>query len=665
MTALLGSSIALGSRLLRNRVVAGPMERNYGTTGGRLTDHYVEHLSRIAHGGSALVYTEASFVRADGKARVRQLGVDDDEAVPDLARLADRVHAEGALLGVQLVHAGRLARARVSGYACVAPSAVRCEAIDGDPPLELDVDDIRDLAGRFADAARRCAEAGVDVVSVHAAHGYLVSQFMSPLTNRREDEYADGARFLGEVLDAVREAATDLVVGARVSAFEGNDGGLDPAATLALLERAGAGGLDFVDVSAGNYEAPQWIVQPGEFPRGLLAPWAAGLRPLGPPLGVAGRITDGATAEKILERGDADFVTLTRALHADPDWTTATLTGSAPRPCVACNYCADSLPLEEPVPCAMNAGVLPDVPADGPAHASLLRSRRSVLIVGGGPAGMEVARRLADAGAAVRLVDRAQRLGGQFRLAAQLHEYPEYQAGIDWFERELRRLGVQVVTGVHLLADDVADAPEGEVVLATGRRGHIPDVPGSASPRVVEIRSWLSRLSTGAGGRAPEPLEPCYVVWGADREGTAVADHLAHHGVHVILVGAQDEPAADVGGRAKILLLPRVIASPRIELHLSTVLEAIHEDTLVVRTGSTGKRLLRAEGPVLVSQGLHGSATIGSSLRRAVGDRGLYIVGDAAGRGGSAAEALADGARLATRLLAQREPTASKPRYCL
>lgn len=252
----------IGRVRLRNRIVSAPMERNLATPDGLLTDEYIGYLAARAAGGVALVFTEASYVRGDGKARPRQMGVHDDSTVDGMRRLAREIHSHGALLGVELNHGGRTAPGRISGFHCVAPSPVACEVVGGEVPFELDEEEIADIIDHYAAAALRCAEAGVDVISLHAAHGYLVHQFMSPRTNLRDDEWAAPGRFLTAVINAVRTAVPDLTFGMRISAFEGVPGGLDADATFELVRAAPLDKLDFLDVSAGCYEAPEWSVQP-------------------------------------------------------------------------------------------------------------------------------------------------------------------------------------------------------------------------------------------------------------------------------------------------------------------------------------------------------------------------------------------------------------------
>jgi 2,4-dienoyl-CoA reductase-like NADH-dependent reductase (Old Yellow Enzyme family)/thioredoxin reductase len=619
---VIGDPLQLGAVRLRNRFVSAPMERNYCEIDGTVTDRYVDYLARRARGGAALVFSEASYVRADGKGRRRQMGADVDARIPGIARLAEAVHAEGALVGVELNHGGRTAQAAVSGYLPVAPTAIPCEVVGGDMPQVLETDDIHDLVQSYGDAAARCRAAGVDVLSLHGGHGYLIHQFLSPAYNHRDDEFADPVLFLNLVIAAVRRAAPDLTLGLRFSAFEGIPEGLDASATLALMRRVDTGSLDFLDVSAGNYEAGQWIIQPGEWPRGLLAPYAAPYRSFGLPVGVAGRISTPEVAAGIVAGGQADFVSMARTLHADPDFPNRALAGQRYRPCIACNYCIDNLGSGEPIPCTVN----PWVGREAEEVRPPLHGPVSVVVVGACPAGLAAARDLARAGAQVEVYEARDRVGGNFGPAARLHEYPEYGRLIDWYVAELGELGVPVHLSREVDADAVAGwAGVDAIVLSTGGRGAPADLRTTGRREIVDVRAWLAR-----GGEVPAQA----VVYGADREGAAVADDLAARGSEVTLIGPQPSIAVDVGRRAKIVLVPRLLAHPAVHVHLDATLVEVAEDTVLIRRAGRVEQV-PAAGPVLVSLGMEPRRDLLDACRDLAPPLGVHVVGDASGDGGS------------------------------
>ncbi|EME20536.1 oxidoreductase [Rhodococcus triatomae] len=633
----------LGGLRMRNRFVSAPMERNYCEFDGTVTDRYIDYLARRAAGGAALVFTEASYVRADGKGRIRQMGVDVDERIPGMTRMADALHAHGALVGVELNHGGRTAQGAVSGFVPVAPTAIPCQVVGGEMPEQLENDDIEHIIECFGEAAARCRQAGVDVISLHGGHGYLIHQFLSPAYNKRDDEWADPTLFVNRVIAAVHEHAPGIVLGLRFSAFEAVDGGLDAETTRARIDAIDTDRLDFLDVSAGNYESGQWIIQPGEWERGLLAPYAEQYtRDLDLPIGVAGRISSPDVAARIIESGQADFVSMARTLHADPDFPNRAIDGGRYRPCIACNYCIDSLAGGE-IPCSVNPWVGRE--AEQPTTPAAVSAR--VAVVGGGPSGLAAARELAAAGHRVDLYDERDALGGDFALASALHEYPEYRRILDWYLDEIADLEVTVHTGVRVDAATLA-ADVDAIVLATGGRGPALDLPGAESRRIRDVREFLR-----SGDPAPEAI----TFFGADREAAAVADDLLLRGTKVVMVGPQDTIAHDVGRRGKIVLLPRLAAAENLTTHLSSIVTRITPDTLVISTDGT-EHEVAAPGELLVSQGVEPRADLLAELRALAPRFGVHTVGDASGDGGSIHAALvtaADVAKAVTARAAARE----------
>jgi 2,4-dienoyl-CoA reductase-like NADH-dependent reductase (Old Yellow Enzyme family)/thioredoxin reductase len=631
----------LGPLRLRNRFVSAPMERNYCEIDGTMTERYIDYLARRAQGGAALVFTEASYVRADGKGRIRQMGVDVGERIPGIARMADAVHAHGALVGVELNHGGRTAQGAVSGFVPVAPTAIPCEVVGGEMPEELDPDDIEHIIECFGEAAARCQQAGVDVISLHGGHGYLIHQFMSPAYNKRDDEWADPTRFVNRVIDSVREHAPEIVLGLRFSAFEGIEGGLTPELTRERIAAVATDKLDFLDVSAGNYEAGQWIIQPGEWERGLLRDYAQPYaRDYRLPVGVAGRINTPQAAAEIIGAGKADFVSLARTLHADPDFPNRAIDGGRYRPCIACNYCIDSL-AAGPIPCSVNPWVGRE--ADQPEKPAAQRVH--VAVVGAGPAGMGAARELALAGHRVDLYDERDELGGDFALASRLQEYPEYTAILAWYRDELAELDVTCHLRTTVSATTFADQVPDAVVLATGGHGYTPAMAGTDTRVVRDVRDLL---------RSGDPAPEAVTIYGADREAAAVADDLLQRGTRVVLIGPQHAIAHDVGRRAKIVLLPRLAAAPNLTTHLSATLVRIEADRILIRHEG-GERWVDAPGELLVSHGVEPRTGLLAELRELSPRLGVHTVGDAGGDGGSIHAALVTAADAAVEITARAE----------
>ncbi|WP_460461386.1 NADH:flavin oxidoreductase/NADH oxidase, partial [Angustibacter peucedani] len=329
--SLLFEPLTLRGTTFRNRVWVAPMCQ-YSSHEGRPTDWHLVHLGSLARGGAGLVLQEATAVVPEGRISPDDAGIWTDEQADDYRRIADFVREQGAVPGIQLAHAGRKGSTYApwrgsgsvpldeGGWTTVAPSAV---AFDGyATPRELTETEIADLVRAFAAAAGRALRAGFEVVELHAAHGYLLHEFLSPLSNHRTDGYggdlAGRSRFLVEVVDAVRAVlpeSTPLLV--RVSASDWVEGGLDVGEVAQVAKELAAHGVDLVDVSSGGSSPDQQIT----LGPGYQVPFARTVREAsGLPVGAVGLITEPQQAEQVLAEGSADVVLLARALLREPHW---------------------------------------------------------------------------------------------------------------------------------------------------------------------------------------------------------------------------------------------------------------------------------------------------------------------------------------------------------
>jgi 2,4-dienoyl-CoA reductase-like NADH-dependent reductase (Old Yellow Enzyme family) len=321
--------LTLRDTTLRNRVVVSPMCQ-YSSTDGMPTDWHLVHLGSFAVGGAALVMTEASAVSPEGRISPDDAGIWNDEQAAAWARIVAFVQGQGALAGVQLAHAGRKAstyrpwhssRGTVpveeGGWVAVAPTAQAFGRYA--VPAALDQDGIDGVVHDFVAAARRAAVAGFDAVEIHAAHGYLLHQFLSPLSNERTDDYGGSfenrSRLTREVATAVREAFGGLLL-VRISATDWVEGGWALQDSVLLSTQLQALGVDLVDVSTGGLDPRQQItVGPG-----YQVPFSEAIRKAGVPTGTVGMITDPHQAEAVLQADQADVVLLARELLRDPHW---------------------------------------------------------------------------------------------------------------------------------------------------------------------------------------------------------------------------------------------------------------------------------------------------------------------------------------------------------
>ncbi|MGD8190259.1 NADH:flavin oxidoreductase/NADH oxidase [Brevibacillus ginsengisoli] len=320
MTSKLFSSYDLKGLHLKNRIVMPPMcQYSVKAKDGKPNDwHYVHYLSR-AIGGTGLIIMEMTDVDPDGRITDFDLGLWSDEHIPAFAKIIDGVHAHNGKIGIQIAHAGRKSE---DVAIPVAPSAIKFPGSPYKMPRALTTDEIQDVIQKFADAARRAVQAGVDTIELHGAHGYLIHQFQSPLTNKRDDQYGQElARFGMEVIQAVKgEMPADMPLIFRISAVEYADGGYDIDHAIELCKTYKAAGVDAFHVSTGGEGLPGER-KPGNYP-GYQVPFARKIREaVGLPVIAVGMIDDPAQAESLIDN-ETDFVAIGRALLRDPYWAT-------------------------------------------------------------------------------------------------------------------------------------------------------------------------------------------------------------------------------------------------------------------------------------------------------------------------------------------------------
>ncbi len=481
------------------------------------TDDFVAYHEARARGGTGLIVLEATAVDPSGLLTPHTLAGYRDGSVDGLARVAEAVRTHGTRLFVQLFHGGREQIASPPRPAAIAPSAVPSRRFHVEPRAATSADIASILEG-YGTAAANVAAAGLDGVEVSAAHNYLAAQFFTPELNRRDDEWAEPARFLLAVLDAVRAAAPGITLGVRLSA--------DSEAARAVVGKL-AGRVDYVSVALGEsstYLGSVGIVPPPPIPENAVAEHAAGFR-IGAPLVATSRIVDPAEADRLIAGGVADAVGMTRALIADPDLPRKAAEGRVEDVlrCIGCNACIAHYHAGTGIACTQN-------PRTG-RERTLSRPRRvetpsRVVVVGAGPAGLAAAAEAGAAGHEVTVLERSGRIGGQLALASAAPMHAEVAGSL---ARNYERLlaGVDLRLGVEADAGAVERLSPDLVVVATGARPYVPDV---ALEGVPAVQAW-----DVLAGRAEKARRVVVADWGGDASGLAAAELLAAAGSEVTL----------------------------------------------------------------------------------------------------------------------------------
>ena len=476
--------LRLGHVTLRNRIARPP--HGTGLAEGVVSDDLITFHQRRAAGGVGLVLLGDGIVHPSASG---VLHLWDPAVVPGMRALAEAVHGAGAAVVQQLNHQGAAA---IDVSRPWSASAIPL-ALTGRPPVPMDVAMIADVTDGFVAAARNCHEAGLDGVEVHAGHGFLVGQFLSPLTNDRTDAYGGSAmacsRFLVEILTAIRERVPGpFLLGVRFSVSENLAGGLEADDTIEVAVRLERDGLvDFVDLSTGHLTSYPTIIGGMHEPHGYqLAESAKVSAELSVPTIATGRVHTLAEAEEALASGFADMIGMARPTIADPDLVAKSLAGRELDviPCIACNECISTRGrLDRRLVCTTN-------PTVGDEHdlTPLERSGspRRIVVVGGGPAGLEAARVAAIRGHDVVLFEAREVLGGAAHVASLAPYRSDVGSLVSWLSRQVDALGVDVRLGQRVVAGDVAALDPHIVVAATGAR---PAPTGCRSPSLAADRT--------------------------------------------------------------------------------------------------------------------------------------------------------------------------------
>jgi 2,4-dienoyl-CoA reductase-like NADH-dependent reductase (Old Yellow Enzyme family)/threonine dehydrogenase-like Zn-dependent dehydrogenase len=544
-----GQPITIGGCEIRNRIVRAAHGTLFGV--GEVSERLIAYHEARGRGGVGLSVVEIMSVHPSSMGALPGFL---DTISPGLERLADRCHTHGMRVFQQLWHGGANAHPFDGGPAW-APSALP-DPMEGRLPLAMTQAMIDEIVGSFAATARRCRDAGLDGVEVHAAHGYLVGSFLSPATNHRDDDYGGSlqgrSRFLEQILAAIRaETGPGFAVGFRISGSEAVPTGLEPDESARIVQRVvGTGLTDYVSVSMGSYYAMPKFIGGMHEPAGYEVPTSGPVLDAAgdTPTIVVGRIHTLEHAERVIADGVADMVAMVRPTIADPDLVVKSLAGRADevRPCISCNQgCVGGLfgPAQ-----VMGCTVNPDV---GHEHETARPSPgpRKIAVVGGGPAGLEAAVTAASRGHQVVMYEATGQLGGQIRWARRAPHRNDLGLITDWLATRLDRLGVKVLLDTPATVEALSGRDVDAVIVATGARSNhdrpLRFRPGSAVPGLD-----LPHVLAPEVVLAPDaPQARRAVVF--DDLGTAaapsIAEHLLETGADVVLATSLVTYGAELG----------------------------------------------------------------------------------------------------------------------
>ena len=531
---------------LKNRIMMTPMGTNYGEQSGEMSFLHINYYEQRAKGGTGLIMVEnASVDSPEGSNGTTQLRIDHDNYIPRLFKLTETVHKHGTCIGIQLNHAGASAQSARTNMQPVSASDIPSKA-GGEIPRPLAKDEIMRIVKKYGEAAKRAQTAGFDTVEIHAGHSYLLSQFLSPLTNKRTDEFGGSAenraRFARLVMEEVRrQVGPHFPIFLRISADEFMEGGntLDDCLDYLQYIQEEA---DVIDVSCGLNGSIQYQIDSNHFPDGWRSYMAKAVKEkYNKPCVTMGNIRDPHVAEDILARGDADLIGIGRGLIADPEWVNKVEFGDICdiRKCISCNIgCAGNrIGINRPIRCTINPAV-----AEGEDYKKhKINKPCNVVVVGGGTAGMEAACTAAEVGCTTFLIEKKPYLGG---LAAEISKIPDKKRLSDFpnymIHRTNKLKNLFAFTNMEADVSFIKSLKPNIIVNATGSSPLLPPIAGlheNLGKEGSHVYSILDMIEHVNNNDYPEDLTgKKVVVIGGGAVGLDVVEYFAPRGADVSIV---------------------------------------------------------------------------------------------------------------------------------
>lgn len=567
----------------KNRVIMPPMGSNLATFTGEVSEDMKKYYGLRARGGTALITVENACIdyplATNG---TKQLRIDKNQFIPGLYELTERIHAYGALASIQLNHAGASAYPeRLQGLQSVSASSVPSK--EGNPaPRPLTKQEILNIVTKYAEAAQRAVQAGFDMVEIHGGHSYLLDQFLSPLYNKRTDEFGGShenrARFACLVIEAVRSAVGKWIpISFRISADEFIDGGNTLDDTLKLLEYIQPE-VDIINVSAAVNDSIQYQIDKCDLPDGWRAYLSQAVKDkFGNPVILSGNIRNPEIADQLLADGKTDFLAIGRGLIADPDWARKAQSGRANyiRKCISCNIgCADHrISKSQPLRCTVN----PDLIYGEAYKKNNVTRDLHVVVIGGGTSGLETACTAAEAGCRVTLIERERELGGLARKIARFPEKSRIEDFPAYLEQRASHLpNLTIKCGTTATKKMLIELKPDILYAATGSKPMLPPIEGlreltdAEGTQIKSIYGFMDNIPYFEQNAAGKNV----AIIGCGAVGLDVMEFFTLRKAHVTMIEMMPSFGKDADVVSKSTF-KELLATHPVDMHLGTALQKV------------------------------------------------------------------------------------------
>jgi len=527
------SPTRVGGKLVKNRLVMAPMLTGFAGLDGEVSRNLIDYYLERALGGVGIIIVEAACIdQPAGLETFHQLKLDHPRHISNLEGLSRSITNHGSRAFIQIFHAGRQTSQFITGVQPVAPSPVACP-VTRETPRELTITEIEDITERFIKGAGYAAMAGFDGVELHAAHGYLINQFLSPHSNNRHDPYGGSLdnrmRLLLDIIKGIKANDPGLLLSVRINIDDFVNGGLVPEESLVICQQMEAAGVDLIHCSVGTYESGLTSIEPSSYPeawRAYLSEQVKGVVNI--PVVGGGMIRNPQTAEEVIAKGQADLVFLGRSLLADPHWPVKAREGRVGdiRPCISCNHCFSSNSKGLAISCTVNPWLGSEA-RELPGAGKTVKKER-VEVIGGGPAGMQAAIALDKLGFAVSLYEREDHLGGLLNLACLPPHKGDLNKLNQYLIRQVEHSSVELHLNTPYETSRLNEERPDHIVVATGSKSRTPNIDGWDPAFCWRADQVLKQEVVLKGKKI--------LIIGGGRSGCEVADYLLGEGNEITIV---------------------------------------------------------------------------------------------------------------------------------